>query len=549
MSEKHNIPHRHLRKYISGLTCQACLPSLGHRQYRYLKSTVSSSKQLAVNSRDLAGNLSKFEISTLVPTADTMFLSAALFNDLLDSKHADTPISILSFPTQAELSRARVKQKQVALDTLHWHGSAADDPGIVKLKAYKQELDEFIEMAEAIDTQPFEGITTFQQAHELRADQWADATSLAWDGSRYYLMLVEKNTEYYAASTSKDRSVTGTVSMLEDWITETGHVPCTLRLDGAKEFVGSEMRDFCRKHNIKLQLVPAYNHLLQCRVEVVIRIIKSHTRVALKQSGCPLRFRARTTKDFIKKINTLWARKEADGTVTTAFERMQPVGVCNNRLAIAVPFECKVIVQIPRESSLCTDGSHGDRAMEGIYVGADDSTSSMHVHLFKTSKTELFADCKAFPDKFPFLDPDVLFDKSIFSAKYARRMHQKDDAEEKDFIAAITRSHRHATAPSETDSQATSKNRERSAVTEPVAKRPAAVRQVMYTKCKDMPLDHPRAALPELVMCQALIHHKIIFPAPSSWFPGVPTTLDGLCVFAPHVHIKLEKAEPCCFVS
>ena len=82
-----------------------------------------------------------------------------------------------------------------------------------------------------------------------------------------------------------------------------------------------------------------------------------------------------------------------------------------------------------------------DRAMDGIYAGADDSTSSIHVHLFKTNKTELFADWKAFPDDFPFRDPDVLFDKSIFSAKDARRMHQKDDAEEKDFIAANTRSH------------------------------------------------------------------------------------------------------------
>jgi len=284
--EKHNVPYRHLRKYISGLTCQACLLSLGHRQYRTMKSTVSSSKPLAVNNSNLPGNRSKFEISTLVPTADATSISAALFSDLLASKHADTPISILSFPTQAELSHARVKQKQAVLDTLN--GSAADDPGIVKLKAYKQELDEFIEMAEAIDTQPSDGFTTFQQAHELRA-AWADATSLAWDGSRYCLMIVEKNTEYYAASTSKDRSATGAVAMLEDWITETGRVPRTLRLDGAKELVGSEMRDFCRKHNITFQLVPAYNHLLQCWVEGAIRITKSHTRVALKQSGCPLR--------------------------------------------------------------------------------------------------------------------------------------------------------------------------------------------------------------------------------------------------------------------
>ena len=116
---------------------------------------------------------------------------------------------------------------------------------------------------------------------------------------------------------------------------------------------------------------------------------------------------------------------------------MQPVGVFNNRRALAVPFGCKVIVQIPFESN----GSHGDQAIEGIYVGADDSTSSIHIHLFKTNKTELFADWKAFPNYFPFRDPDVLFDKCIFSAKDARRMHQKDDAEEKDFIAANTRSH------------------------------------------------------------------------------------------------------------
>jgi len=47
--------------------------------------------------------------------------------------------------------------------------------------------------------------------------------------------------------------------------------------------------------------------------------------------------------------------------------------------------------QIPRESSLCTDGSHGDRVMEGIYVEVDDSTLSIHVHLFETNKMELFA--------------------------------------------------------------------------------------------------------------------------------------------------------------
>ena len=73
--------------------------------------------------------------------------------------------------------------------------------------------------------------------------------------------------------------------------------------------------------------------------------------------------------------------------------------------------------------------------------------------------------------------------------------------------------------------------------TEKAIKKPAAVRQVIYTKGKDVPRDHPLAALPELVMCQAQTHHKIAFPAPSSWFPGVPTTLDGGVRLRPtHAH-------------
>jgi len=74
-----------------------------------MESTVSSSKQLEVNSSDLRGIGSKFEISTLVPTADATCILAALFSDLVASKQADTPISILFFSIQIELSHAHVK--------------------------------------------------------------------------------------------------------------------------------------------------------------------------------------------------------------------------------------------------------------------------------------------------------------------------------------------------------------------------------------------------------------------------------------------------------
>jgi len=89
---------------------------------------------------------------------------------------------------------------------------------------------------------------------------------------------------------------------------------------------------------------------------------------------------------LLKKRNALWTHTEGNGKVTTAFERMRPVGGSNNHRFIAVPFGCKLIMQIPRESSLCTDDSHGSRAMEGILVGADHSTYSIHVYLFETTK-------------------------------------------------------------------------------------------------------------------------------------------------------------------
>jgi len=53
-------------------------------------------------------------------------------------------------------------------------------------------------------------------------------------------------------------------------------------------------------------------------------------------------------------------------------------------------------------------------------------------------------------------------------------------------------------------------------------------RPPVYTKSCDVPLDFPLAALPDLVMCQALVHHNVAFSAPCAWFPGVSATLDGV---------------------
>ena len=105
-----------------------------------------------------------------------MHPSLSLLSDIVNSEHANSRISVLYFPSKAELSQERVKLKQAALDNLH--GSTSEDPGIAKLETLTEQLDEWIETSESYDTQPSEGITTFKQAHELRADR-ADATNLA----------------------------------------------------------------------------------------------------------------------------------------------------------------------------------------------------------------------------------------------------------------------------------------------------------------------------------------------------------------------------------
>jgi len=139
-----------------------------------------------------------------------------------------------------------------------------------------------------------------------------------------------------------------------------------------------------------LQLVLGYNHLVQCRAEGAIHFTKSHARVALQQSGALCVSGGLPQRTVSKKRNTLWTHTEGNGKVTTSFKRMLPVGGSNNHRFIAVPFGCKRMVQIPRESSLCTDDSHGSRAMEGIPVGANHSTNSIHVYLFKNKKDAAF---------------------------------------------------------------------------------------------------------------------------------------------------------------
>jgi hypothetical protein len=122
---------------------------------------------------------------------------------------------------------------------------------------------------------------------DLRID-WADACSFGRNGERYFLLVIDKGTEYLANFNTKTRQ--SPVALLKAYITATGKDPRFLRVDGAKEFVSDEMVTFCTSEKIILQVVVAYNHTMQARVEGAIGYVKQHGRVSMLAVNVPTRW-------------------------------------------------------------------------------------------------------------------------------------------------------------------------------------------------------------------------------------------------------------------
>jgi hypothetical protein len=138
---------------------------------------------------------------------------------------------------------------------------------------------------------------------DLRID-WADACSPGRNGERYFLLIVDKDTEYLANFNTKSRH--NPVDLLRAYVNTTGKRPRYLRLDGAKEFVSDDMVEYCVQNHIILQTVVAYNHTMQARVEGAIGYVKQHSRVAMLAANVPTRFWPQATTDFVHKKNYLW---------------------------------------------------------------------------------------------------------------------------------------------------------------------------------------------------------------------------------------------------
>jgi len=159
---------------------------------------------------------------------------------------------------------------------------------------------------------------------------------------------MDKGTEYFVSSPTKTRA--SPLALLKQFDTLTGRKIRFLRIDGAKEFQSQEIRQYCADNDVVLQLVVAYNHTMQARVEGAIGCVKQHSRTSLLHANKPTRFWDDATKDFNIKHVYLWASTDTQGKLQTPHDHMQPAFFGTYK-TVAVLFGSRVIAQLPRTPS------------------------------------------------------------------------------------------------------------------------------------------------------------------------------------------------------
>jgi hypothetical protein len=307
------IPIQHLQRYLHAHMCKYCEATLGRASY-YCKSAKQPGGDELI-------------LSTIVdPLSAHMHITQTLANE-----H-----EVTSAPPEGKTLRPFKK--------IMGQGPM--------MKALAPQLADLEACVEELGTKEAGRPNCSPAGTDLRID-WADACSLGRNGERYFLLVVDKDTEHLARFNTKSRH--NPVDLLRAYVTTTWKRPRYLRVDGAKEFVSNDMVEYCIQHNIILQTVVAYNHPMQARVEGAIGYVKQHSRVAMLAANVPTRFWPQATTDFVHKNNYLWYSEDASGTWSTALERMQPA-FAGTRDTVAIPFGSRVVSTIPREHRRVVNG-------------------------------------------------------------------------------------------------------------------------------------------------------------------------------------------------
>jgi len=245
---------------------------------------------------------------------------------------------------------------------------------------------------------------------------------------------MDKDTEYFVSFPTKTRA--SPLALLKQFVTLTGRKICFLRIDGAKEFQSEEIRQYCADNDVVLQLVVAYNHTMQVRVEGAIGCVKQHSRTSVLHVNKPTCFWDDATKDFsIKKIY-LWASTDTRGKLQTPHDRMQPAFFGTYK-TVAVTFGSRVIAQLPRAHRLVKNRSFGDRFVEGTYLYSDSATPCIWMFIIVLQRKIKVQNFKSYHLQFPFKDLSCLTRNTPTIMKEMSKMHE-EDAHDDNLIAMET---------------------------------------------------------------------------------------------------------------
>jgi len=226
------------------------------------------------------------------------------------------------------------------------------------------------------------------------------------------------------------------LALLKQFVTFAGRKIRYLRIDGAKVFQSDEIKEYCADNDVVIQLVVAYNHTMQARVEGAIGCVKQHSRTSLLHANKPARFWDDATKDFSIKKVYLWVSTDTRSRLQTPHDRMQLAFFCTYK-TVAVPFGSRVIAQLPREHRLVKNGSFGDRFVEDTYLYSDSATPCIWMFSIALQRKIEVQDFKSYPLQFPFKDPSCLTRNTPTIMKEMSKMHE-EDAHDDNLIAMET---------------------------------------------------------------------------------------------------------------
>ena len=112
----------------------------------------------------------------------------------------------------------------------------------------------------------------------------------------------------------------------------------------------------------------------------------------MRQRAYP--FLARRHSRLYVKKNTLWAKRDEHGDLSTANNRMQPA-FAGSYKTVAIPFGSRVTGYLPREHPLVKNGSFGDRFVEGNYLCANHDTPCIRMYCITSGSELLVQDFKS----------------------------------------------------------------------------------------------------------------------------------------------------------